>query len=274
MEAMDIISKTHEALMKGEVLSAERKKIICRELLALAKNKMEKTHLYHEDMTKESATTFRMYARFYLPNLPKGVKYHTITGVIPDTNIFASNSYELEILRLLAFVNRKNAEVVKMLEATKQRLSTTCFGNFCDKGECFETSIVVLRFLATAFPEEKIWIQQLLDGIQSHFKDKRRRAGTYLYYWLILSELPLELALPVINQNKEHLLLQLGKNCRMKDEEDCDKNSDKNRLSIYIIRNCLSRLTEYSVLQEMDPVLMEDFLNSKEKQPDFATNSK
>jgi len=69
--------------------------------------------------------------------------------------------YELEILRLLALLTANNDSVKEMTAQTLARLCTTCFGKENDGvGECFETSLIVLRFLAATAPYETSWIKE------------------------------------------------------------------------------------------------------------------
>ena len=95
-----------------------------------------------------------------------GKKLITINGVMPKTQIFSANHYELEILRLLALWRVGDDVVDNMLQKTRERLANTCFGKFCAAGECFEASIITLRFLSAAFPHEEKWMQKLVEGIR------------------------------------------------------------------------------------------------------------
>ena len=85
-----------------------------------------------------------MYPLFYIPPFNNGKKFHTLNGILPKTQIYAANSYELEILRILCLFSKNKPIVTNMIETTKNRLQSTCFGNYCSVGECFETSMVVL----------------------------------------------------------------------------------------------------------------------------------
>ena len=81
-------------------------------------------------------------------------------GQTPKTQIFSVNMYELEILRLLCILAPDNSEVKYMIDETVRRLKTTCFGFMDDGvGECFDTSLVVLRFIAAAAQDETEWIK-------------------------------------------------------------------------------------------------------------------
>lgn len=43
---------------------------------------------------------------FFIPPYNEGKMLRTINGILPKTNIYASNTYELEILRILKFFAR------------------------------------------------------------------------------------------------------------------------------------------------------------------------
>jgi hypothetical protein len=147
-----------------------------------------------------------------------------------------------------------------MLERTKKRLLTTCFGKFCETGECFEASLVTLRFIATTFPEEDIWMKQLLKGMKEHMNDRKRHSGVQFYYWLTLSELPLAIAAPEIKHyitNQEvgskHVSLPQLLNKSFTLQSDHDRYASP--FGMYVMRNCLSRLEEYEYLKERKPYI-------------------
>lgn len=130
-----------------------------------------------------------MYPFFYITPYNDGKKLKTVNGVTPKTHILAANSYELEIMRQLFLFAPENETVKYMLQQTLRRLKTTCFGNFCSAGECFETSIAALRFIASVFPDETEMTAKLIGGINSHMADKKRRGGTAKYYNRVLGEI-------------------------------------------------------------------------------------
>ncbi len=192
-----------------------------------------------------------MYPLFYIPPY-NGKKLITITGVMPKTHIFSANHYELEILRLLALW-RPNEDIVKnMLSKTKERLRTTCYGNFCSTGECFEASIVTLRFLATVFPNEKDWITLLTKGIRDEIDNKpngvKRRSGIYFYYWLTLTDIDLPIADIEIKRYQPDLVHTISRSSSYNLEYD----KLFNPIAVYIARNCLSRLPEYNHIKEIE----------------------
>lgn len=134
-----------------------------------------------------------MYPKFYIPPYNKGAKYRLVSGMLPKTHILSANAYELEILRLLSILAPGENDVINMLEDTRRRISTTCFGNSCHGGECYDTSAVVLRFIGTAFPNDTYTIMNLLTKLFTHMRDSKRSVGIYTYILMCLSELPIAL---------------------------------------------------------------------------------
>ena len=98
----------------------------------------------------------RMYPEFFIPPYNEGKKYMTITGMTPKTHILSANAYELEILRLLALFSPDDEIVKSMVHRTREQLATTCFAGSCYLGECYETGLVALRFLGSAFASDLI----------------------------------------------------------------------------------------------------------------------
>jgi hypothetical protein len=190
---------------------------------------------------------------FFLPPENGGRKLRTITMVTPKTCLLSDNMYELEILRLLALFDRNNNQVETMINSTLERLDDACFGQFCDKGECFETSIIALRFLNTALVGESPDLERLLKKIRMHFYDKKRHSGTMFYLWLTISELPIALARPEIEKDMNILTNALQKSYVLNSELDRYINLQCK----YILRNCLSRLQQYEYLQHRKPYVSE-----------------
>ena len=117
----------------------------------------------------------RMYPEFFIPPYNDGKKYRSILGQMPATHVFSSNLYELEIVRLLVCFAPGEMYTDRITEQTLARLKTTCFGSEDDGiGECFDTSLVVLRFLAAAAPDQTDWIQSRIDVYHKYFAQKRR----------------------------------------------------------------------------------------------------
>ena len=247
MTTYELMMTTNELLIKGRVYSEHEKRSISDSLL--------QGHFFRN--TNRSATTNveerSKYPYFYIPPYNNGKKLRTITMVTPHTQMLSSNAYELEIIRILAlFDEHHEQEIVQcMIENTQQRLMTACFGNFCNQGECFETSMIVLRFLGSVFPNEITRMRNIIDGINTHFEDKKRHSDTAFYYRLVLSELPLTIALPEIKRMKDKLLQQLHKSYVANSEYDKHVNT----LDKYILRNCLSRLPEFAYIKDRVPYI-------------------
>ena len=195
-----------------------------------------------------------MHPLFYIPpSYDEGKKSITISTIMPKTQLFSVNSYELEILRLLAVMSKDNPQVSEMLDKTKKRLSAACVEQFCGKSEYLEISIVALRFLTAACPNETERMKKYINAIKNHISDKKRHSGVNFYYWLTLSELPIELAQPEIERYKEFLVNLLPKSFVMNSEHD----KYASPFGKYILRNCLCRLDEYTYLKDRVPYISE-----------------
>ncbi|WP_150275684.1 hypothetical protein [Paenibacillus tepidiphilus] len=191
-----------------------------------------------------------MSPRYFVPPV-LNKKMRTLTWVTPRTHLFSANAYELEIMRLLAFMDADSVRLQSMINTTADRLDGACFGRFCAEGECYETSLVALRFTASVFPDDLQRIQPLLDGAVRYLADHPRHSGTVFYFRLLLSELPPVTALPVIAAMREPLLQQLCRSYVANSSDDVYVNT----LAKYILRNCLVRLPEYAYLQNTAPYL-------------------
>jgi hypothetical protein len=246
----ELTFKVNNDLLKGKEISpAEREYIVKRFIGGVSsKHTVER---FHKGVKAED--NGNMYPFFYIPPYNDGKKYVTISTITPKTQILSANSYELEILRLLALLSPNNEQVMEMLERTKKRLSDTCFGKFCEAGECFEASLVALRFLSTAYPNEINWIQQIIRGFNKHAADKKRHSGVNFYYWLILSELPDEIAKPEVEKHKDFLLKLLNKSFVMNSEHDRYASP----FGKYVLRNCLAKLNEYADIKNIEPYVSE-----------------
>lgn len=244
-----LLCKTNHQLIKGKVFSDEEKKNITDIFL---NNICDKNVIERFNKGVKAPQDGRiMYPLFFIPPY-NGKKFITTTGVMPKTHIFSTNHYELEILRLLAMW-RQNEDIVKnMLDKTKERLKTTCFGQFCPVGECFEASIATLRFLTAAFPDEKEWITMLMNKISDEIDIKpdgvKKRTGIFLYYWLTLSDMDSPMADIEIERYKSELEKIISRSVNYNSEYD----KLFNPISIYIARNCLSRFSYYSHIKEIE----------------------
>jgi hypothetical protein len=185
-------------------------------------------------------------------------KIATVSTVTPKTQLLSGNAYELEILRLLALFNKEDVVVQDMLKMTYDRLKNTCFGRFCPTGECFDLSIVTLRFLNIAYPLEVMWMEKLIDGIKVHMHTKKRHSGTLFYYWLTLSELPIEISKSEIERYSTNCITETEKislpNLLRKSyvlNSDHDKYATP--LGVYVMRNSLSKLENYKYIENRNP---------------------
>ncbi|MBE6658079.1 MAG: hypothetical protein E7604_06515 [Ruminococcaceae bacterium] len=182
----------------------------------------------------------RMYPEFFIPPYNDGKKYRSILGQMPATHIFSSNLYELEIIRLLACFAPDSKDVQTILNSTLARLKTTCFGYQDDGlGECFDTSLVVLRFLAAAAPDQTDWIQSRIDVYHKYFAQKRRPWQTEWYFRLCLSELPDEIAIPEL-WKQQNELYRLRTQIQIKADHD---NTEQCALKAAILDRCIARIT-------------------------------
>lgn len=244
MNPHELLCKTNWELIKGKCFSNEQKARIAATLLSSA-NQEDACTVTLDDRSA-------MYPLFFVPPRNNGRRLLTINGVMPKTQILSTNHYELEILRLLALWQADDNAVQRMLNKTRERLSMACYGNFCSTGECFETSIVALRFLAAAFPGEEEWITNLTARISDEIDDKprgkKRHSGTTFYYWLTLTDIELPIALSEIKRYEPILARRLGKSCSYQNAYD----KVYNPIAMYIARNCLARLPEYRHVKSIE----------------------
>lgn len=248
MDTYDLMIKANHYLIKGGMLTDRHKNKMVNELL-VSRSMSDEAQGYCGGVGFPSSTDKQrrgMYPIFYIPphNSGKGLK--TILGQTPKTQILSANMYELEILRLLYILAPKNEEVSNMVSATLGRLKTTCFGYMDDgAGECFDASLVVLRFLAAAAVNETEWIGSRIDNFKRHYNEKKRPWFPLWYYWLCLSELPFEIAVTELDSYKSEMLNRLeSKGCVMNNKND----SSIRPVLQCILRNALSKYPEYEYL--------------------------
>ncbi len=192
-----------------------------------------------------------MYPLFYIPPYNDGKKYKTIFNQMPKTQILSANMYELEILRLLYILAPENEQVKSMVLLTLERLKTTCFGfNDDGLGECFDASLVVLRFISTVSPHDTKWILSRIDNYNNHADEKKRPWFSKWYFWLCLSEMPFEIAHPFIENYKDEMLNWLY-------NKSCVMNSDTDKIIhpvlLCVIRNVLCKYPEYEYIKNRQP---------------------
>jgi len=234
MTAYELMIKTNYAIIRGTEFNETQKADIVRQLR-------------DNRITDGRKRTFDAYAypRFYIPPYNNGKKLQTIIPMSPKTNIVADNAYEFEILRLLHLFEPDD-EVAHMIEVTSDRLKNTCFGyQSCHYADCFDAGMMVLRFLSFAVTDDKAWIKKQIDMYNNHYDDKRRHNGVQKYYWLILSDMPLDIAQPEIERQKEFIIDHLNRSYLIK-----NGNED---VPLCAMRNALARLPEYSYIKDYKP---------------------
>ena len=238
MVAYDLMIKTNHYLIRGGELSDKHKDTIVRKL-------------YDNKITDGRKRTFDAYAypKFFIPPYNDGKKLQTVIPTSPKSYIIADNAYEFEIIRLLHMF-KPSDEVSNMIELTSNRLKKTCFGyRSCHYADCFEAGLTVLRFLSFAVAHDRNWIQKQLTVYNNHFSDRRRHSGVQKYYWLILSDMPFEIAEPEILKQKEYIIDKLNQSYLIK-----TGNED---IPLYVMRNTLARLPEFSYIKNRKPHVSE-----------------
>ena len=257
MAAYQLMIKTNHYLIKGGELTDTQKRNIVNQLL-YARSTPEQAQRFYLGVKYPNNTDSvgrHMYPIYFIPPYNDGKKYKTIFNQTPKTHIFSANMYELEILRLLYLFAPGNTEIREMTAKTFERLKTTCFGYEDDGiGECFDTSLVTLRFLAATAPDETKWIQSRIDNYNRHYADKKRPWYCVWYYWLCLSELPFDIAKTEIEKYKSEMLNWLiNKSCVMNSEHD------KTNHPVFFskLRNNLARCAEYKYIKDRQPYVNE-----------------
>ena len=258
MTPYTLLLKSNLHLISGGVFTAQQNQNVTANLLKSITPPMALKRFHEAVNAPKSANgdTREMYPLYYIPPYNDGKKIKTVTGVTPATHILAANSYELEILRILHICGADNVQVSAMLERTKARILTTCFGQprggHCWHGECAESVLVTLRYFAACFASERAYISGIMDEARTHLYGKKRNYRTHIYYWLILSELPDEMAIPEIRRCCEDVLARAAKKCAVVGDEN---DNIRTRINLFAMRNCLARLGEYAYLR--DRTLME-----------------
>ena len=256
MTAYELMIETNHRLIKGDEPTQVQKAEIISQLLSWRTSPMQARKFYNGVRLPDNidAEGRRMYPMYYIPPYGDGGKLKTVLGQTPKTQIFATNMYELEILRLLHILAPADGDVQAMIQATLRRLRTTCFGSQDDgMGECFDASLVVLRFLGTVSSDE-VWIQSRIDNYNTHASEKKRPWYAKWYFWLCLSELPFGLAQPEIEPYKNEILNRLGrKSCVMNSETD----KIVHPVLLCILRNMMAGYPEYAYIKNRVPYVNE-----------------
>ncbi len=253
MTVYELMIKTNHYLIKGGEITEAQKQNILRQLLT-SRSMLDQARQFYLGVkfpNNIDSAGRHMYPIYYIPPYNDGKKYKTILGQTPKTHIFSANMYELETLRLLYLLSPHQEEIKEMTRKTLERLKTTCFGQGDDGvGECFDTSLVVLRFLAAIAPNETEWIQSRIGNYNRHYADKKRPWFCKWYYWLCLSELPFEIAKPELEKYKGEMLNWIyNKSCVMNSEND----KMIHPVLFCILRNNLARYPEYAHIKDRQP---------------------
>ncbi len=255
MNSYELMIKINHALIKGDKPSNDHiNKIVERLLSDSVINKKQVGRCTRVGFSSNyDKGTSGIYPVFYIPPYNNGKKLETILGQTPKTQILSANMYELEILRLLYIFAPENNDVKKMISMTLERLKNTCFGYMDDgKGECFDASLVVLRFLASAARNENQWIKSRIDNFNRHYGDKKRPWYSLYYYWLCLSELPSDISKSETEKYKDEILDRLI-NRRLPYNGENDRLI--NPVIICILRNVISKYPEYYYIRKRQPYL-------------------
>lgn len=238
MSPYALVVETDRRLIQGETLSPEERASISETLLAEA------------EPSPASPPEGRraMAPLFFTPE--DGQRVRSLLGQTPKTQLLAGNMVELETLRLLCLLAPEDSRVQRMQNETLGRLRQVCFASTDDGlGECFDASLVTLRFLCAAVPEDRTWIQSRIDNFNRHFSEKKRPWFPLWYFWLCLSEMPLDLALPEIEKHRDELDRQLRRSCVMHSEHDLSVHP----VILCMLKNLMTRLPEYAWAKELVP---------------------
>lgn len=257
LTAHDLMLKTNYFLIRGGTFTDTERMDIANRLLAARSSDDEAKRFWdgiHYSGNRDENGR-EMYPIFFIPPYNGGKKCKSVLDQTPKTHIFSANLYELEILRLLLLLVPDDLDVKAMTGRTLSRLQTTCFGSEDDGvGECFDTSLVVLRFLCAASPSDLWRMKSRVDVFNKHYAEKKRVSAVIWYYWLCLSELPDEIALPEIEKYKPVMLNWLeNKSCVMNSEHDRTLHP----VLFSVLRNSLSRFPEYAYIKERQPFIAE-----------------
>jgi len=252
MTLHELMVKTNHYLIKGGQLTDAHKANIVNQFLSGVSSQSAAERFYNGVKFPKNTDDCgrQMYPIYFIPPYNDGKKLKTIIGQTPKTHILSANMYEFEILRLLHILAPENPDVKAMISETLKRLKTTCYGkDGCEAGECYDTSIVVLRFLAAAAPHERDWINDRIRTYYLHLDKKKRPSFIIWYFWLCLSELPLDIAEPNIIRYKDDILTQLNRSCVMNSEND----KTIHPVIICAIRNVMARLPEFEYIKSREP---------------------
>jgi len=244
MTAHELMVKTNHYLIKDGVLTEPQKANIVRQLLAVRTDERTKQRFYK---SMEAGT--ETYPAYYIPPYNKNKKLQTVIPMSPKTHILSMNAYELDILRLLFLFALENPVVTDMVKTRLEQLKyRVCFGGGCIMGECFHSTLPVLRLINTAAPYEKEWMHRLAAKINNHI-DYKYKENSVNYYLLCLSELPYDIAKEGLERCKNELYTRINKSVSINTE----RAKTYQPVLYYVYRNCLSRFDEYEYIKNRQP---------------------
>lgn len=240
-----------------EISSAEKREAVSAFLDGICR---EEDILTYKRRMRAKPETDSMYPSYYIPPYHGGKKLRLVQGYLPKTNLLYANHYELEILRLLFRFASENETVNEMVEHTLGRLKSACFGNSCSQGECMTAGISVLRFLAAARPDDREWIDKLLDPLGEMFlsfgngQAAVQRGIPMSYLLMAFTDVNSEKTRSLIAQKKEWLLnlLRRGWITGKLSNGKISEGDTYNLMGKYILRNALGTLPEYKEIAKYE----------------------
>jgi hypothetical protein len=184
-----------------------------------------------------------MYPLFITAKSKGKKKERLITGELPKTKILADNSYELEVLRLLALWGERTPEVNAVLLTTERRIKNTCFGVFCEKGECPGASIASLRFYTAIRPDDLTLQSMIVDKLKNH-RDSNGKWNLdipYFYLMLALTNCDYSVVEDELNYAAIDLVKSVAKPWLVEPFQLIRK---------YVVRNSLALIPKYAYLKD------------------------
>jgi len=180
------ICSVNQRLVMGENVGEEEKQQVIGAILS----EPDYTHLVPKERYGKARLSQAMYPEIFTMQERPG-KLRLFTGELPKTMILLYNSYELESARLLALWARGEDRVETILDLIERRLSKTCFGFFCPKGEGPGASIAVLRFWAAYKPGDVERQRKIMAGFRHHRDGHGSWSeGLTVPYFYLLSAFP------------------------------------------------------------------------------------
>lgn len=232
---------------KQEALSVLSDGAGCREDIIKYKNRM-----------RVNPGTDCIYPDYYIPPYNGNKKLRLIQGYLPKTHILYANHYELEILRRLFLLAPENDTINEMIRNTLKRLKGTCFGNSCMQGECIAAGISVLRFIAAVKPDDKEWIDKLLDPLGEIFlsfgsgQAAVQKGVPLSYLLMVFTDINNEKTKNLLTRKKEWLLdlLRRGWITGKLSNGKISEGDTYNLMGKHIIRNAIGTLPEFKNVAE------------------------